>query len=100
METGFDVIGSVVIGILIGFIANKLIKKNKLGLFTSFGIGMVGALTGSFILNLSRIDYDSLISTVLIGYATSAIVAAIFLYIAFVMNKKQREQEQKEQQEK
>lgn len=91
METGFDVIGSITIGILIGFIANKLPKKNKLGLFTSFAIGMVGALSGSFILNLCRLDYDSLTSTVLIGYATSAIVAVIFLYTAFRVNKKQQQ---------
>lgn len=90
METGFDVIGSIVIGILIGFVANKLPKNNKLGLFTSFGIGMVGALFGSFVLNLCRLNYDSLTSTVLIGYAVSAIVATIFLYTAFRVNKKQQ----------
>lgn len=91
METGFDVIGSITIGTLIGFIGNKLPVKNKLGLFTSFGIGMVGALAGSFVLNLCRFNYDSLTSTVLIGYATSAIVAAIFLYTAFRVNKKQQQ---------
>lgn len=91
METGFDVIGSITIGILIGFIANKLPQKNKLGLFTSFGIGMVGALVGSFALNLFRLNDDSLMTTVLIGYVTSAIVAAIFLYTAFRVNKKQQQ---------
>lgn len=90
MEIGFYVIGSIIIGILIGFIANKLSQKNKLGLFTSFAIGMVGALTGSFILNLCRINFDSLTSTVLIGYAVSAMVAVIFLYTAFRVNKKQQ----------
>ena len=90
METGFDVIGSILIGILIGFVANKLPRKNKLGLFTSFAIGMIGALVGSFVLNLCRINYDSLISSVLIGYATSAIVATVFLYTAFRVNKQQQ----------
>ena len=89
METGFDVIGSILIGILIGFVANKLPRKNKLGLFTSFAIGMIGALVGSFVLNLCRINYDSLVSSVLIGYATSAIVATVFLYTAFKVNKQQ-----------
>lgn len=90
METGFDVIGSILIGILIGFVANKLPRKNKLGLFTSFAIGMIGALVGSFVLNLCRINYDSLVSSVLIGYATSAIVATVFLYTAFKVNKQQQ----------
>lgn len=90
METGFDVIGSILIGILIGFVANKLPRKNKLGLFTSFAIGMIGALVGSFVLNLCRINYDSLVSSVLIGYATSAIVATVFLYTAFRVNKQQQ----------
>ncbi len=88
METGFDVIGSIVIGILLGFITNKLTRKHKLGLFTGFAIGMVGALIGSFVLNLCRFNYDSFTSAVLIGYAFSAIVAAIFLYTAFRINNK------------
>lgn len=90
METGFDVIGSILIGILIGFVANKLPRKNKLGLFTSFAIGMIGALVGSFVLNLCRVNYDSLVSSILIGYATSAIVATVFLYTAFKVNKQQQ----------
>lgn len=97
MDIGFDVIGSLVIGILIGYIANKLPKKNKLGLFTSFSIGMIGALLGSFVLNLFRLDYESLTSNVLIGYATAASVAAIFLYTAFIINRKQEQEEQKQQ---
>lgn len=91
METGFDVIGSIAIGILIGFIANKLPEDNRLGLFTNFAFGMVGALLGSFVLNLCRFNYDSLISSVLIGYAISAIVATIFLYTAYRVNKKQQQ---------
>lgn len=89
METGFDVLGSITIGILMGAIANKLSKKYKIGLLSNFAVGMIGALTGSFILNLFRFNYDSFISLVLIGYATSIIVAAIFLFIAFKVNKKQ-----------
>lgn len=91
METGFDVIGSILIGILIGFVANKLPRRNKLGLFTNFAIGMVGALVGSVVLNLFRLNYDSLTSSVLIGYGTSTIVASLFLYIAFIVNKKQQQ---------
>lgn len=90
METGFDVIGSIAIGIFLGFIANSLPKRHKVGLFANFAIGMIGNFVGSFVLNLCRLEYNSFMSSILIGYATSAIVATIFLYIAFMINRQQQ----------
>ena len=46
--SGVGLIGAIIIGILAGFIAEKVMRRNH-GLLTNLLVGVVGAFLGSFI---------------------------------------------------
>lgn len=46
--SGVGLLGAILIGILAGFIAEKVMRRNH-GLVTNLIVGVVGALLGSFI---------------------------------------------------
>ena len=46
--SGVGIIGAIIIGILAGFIAEKVMRRNH-GLLTNLVVGVVGAFLGSFI---------------------------------------------------
>src|SRR5688572_27305383 len=46
--SGVGIIGAIIIGILAGFIAEKVMRRNH-GLLTNLIVGVVGAFLGSFI---------------------------------------------------
>jgi len=51
MGSGVGIIGWIIIGILAGWIAEKVLKRNH-GLLTNLIVGVVGALLGGFLAGL------------------------------------------------
>ncbi|MFN4288155.1 MAG: GlsB/YeaQ/YmgE family stress response membrane protein [Brevundimonas sp.] len=54
--TGFGIIAWIVIGIIAGWLAEKIMKRDH-GLITNLIVGVVGALIGGFIAN--SLGYDA-----------------------------------------
>jgi uncharacterized membrane protein YeaQ/YmgE (transglycosylase-associated protein family) len=76
MEDGMGIIGWIVIGILAGWIAEKVMKRNH-GLITNLVVGVVGALLGGFIAGMLGLGANGLIMSLLI--ATAGAVLLLFL---------------------
>jgi uncharacterized membrane protein YeaQ/YmgE (transglycosylase-associated protein family) len=68
MASGMGIIGWIVIGIIAGWIAEKVMKRNH-GLLTNLIVGVVGAFLGGFI--ATRIGLGPT------GWVTSLIVASL-----------------------
>ncbi len=47
-----SIIGWVVLGLLAGFIASKIVNKSGAGVFLDIVLGIVGAVVGGFLFNL------------------------------------------------
>lgn len=71
---GVGWIGAIIIGILAGWIAEKLMKRDH-GLLTNLIVGIVGAIIGKFlIVDLLNIGYEGWIMSLL-----AAVVGAVIL---------------------
>jgi uncharacterized membrane protein YeaQ/YmgE (transglycosylase-associated protein family) len=47
-----SIIGWIVLGLVAGFIASKIVNKSGEGLFLDIVLGIVGAVVGGFVFNL------------------------------------------------
>jgi uncharacterized membrane protein YeaQ/YmgE (transglycosylase-associated protein family) len=65
---GVGLIGAIIIGILAGWIAEKLMNRHH-GLLTNLAVGLVGALIGGFLANA--------LGFVWMGWVGSLIVSSI-----------------------
>lgn len=71
------IIGSIIIGIAAGFIAEKVMKRNH-GLLTNLIVGLVGGLIGHFIAQFVPLDLDpNWLDNLL--YATLGAIILLFL---------------------
>lgn len=70
---------AIVIGILAGWIAEKLMKRDH-GLLTNLVVGLVGALIGRFILGLVGVDLEG-DSQFLWSLGAAVLGAVILLFI-------------------
>jgi uncharacterized membrane protein YeaQ/YmgE (transglycosylase-associated protein family) len=50
-EVGMSVIGWIVLGLIAGFIASKIVNKEGEGLILDIVLGVVGAIVGGFLFN-------------------------------------------------
>lgn len=74
---GVGWIGTIILGILAGWIAEKVTSRDH-GLFMNLIIGLVGAVIGRFIaMNILNISYGGWIQSLIV----SAIGAIILLFI-------------------
>jgi uncharacterized membrane protein YeaQ/YmgE (transglycosylase-associated protein family) len=73
---GVGILGAIVIGILAGFIAEKVMGRNH-GLLTNLIVGLVGAVLGSFIAGALGIGGSGLIWSLII----STIGAILLLFL-------------------
>lgn len=64
----------IVIGLLAGWLAGKIIKGRSFGLIGNLIVGVIGAIIGAYLFELLGISISGLI-----GSAISAIVGAIIL---------------------
>ena len=67
---------AIVIGILAGFIAEKIMRRNH-GLLTNLIVGLVGALIGKFVIHLLGYDYAGFLPS--LGAAVLGAVILLFL---------------------
>ena len=77
---GVGIIGAIVIGILAGWIAEKVMRRNH-GILTNLIVGVVGAFLGAFLAGLMDIEYGGFIGTLLV--ATVGAVLLLFLWGMF-----------------
>jgi uncharacterized membrane protein YeaQ/YmgE (transglycosylase-associated protein family) len=64
--SGVGLIGAIVIGILAGWIAEKVMRRNH-GLITNLVVGVVGALIGAFIAGVLGIAYNGWVGSLLVS---------------------------------
>lgn len=76
MENGVGIIGWIVIGIVAGWIAEKVMKRNH-GLLTNLVVGVVGALLGGFIANMLGFGANGFLMTLVI--ATLGAILLLFI---------------------
>jgi len=74
--SGVGILGAIIIGILAGWLAEKIMKRNH-GLLTNLAVGLVGALLGAFVANLVGINFGGWIGSLLIS--TAGAVLLLFL---------------------
>lgn len=72
--SGVGILGAIIIGILAGWIAEKVMRRNH-GLLTNLIVGVVGAFLGSFVASLLGLGAGSGV----IGSLIVATVGAILL---------------------
>jgi uncharacterized membrane protein YeaQ/YmgE (transglycosylase-associated protein family) len=56
--SGVGILGAIIIGILAGFIAEKVMRRNH-GILTNLIVGVVGAFIGSFVATMLGFDAGS-----------------------------------------
>jgi len=74
--SGVGIIGAIIIGILAGWIAEKVMKRNH-GLITNLVVGLVGSLLGAFVANALNIGFGGWIGSLLIS--TAGAILLLFL---------------------
>jgi uncharacterized membrane protein YeaQ/YmgE (transglycosylase-associated protein family) len=75
--SGVGLIGAIIIGILAGFIAEKVMRRNH-GLLTNLIVGVVGAFLGSFIATALGIGTGSgIVPSLLV--ATAGAILLLFI---------------------
>ena len=74
--SGVGIIGAIVIGILAGWIAEKVMNRNH-GILTNLVVGVVGSFIGAFVANALGIVWMGLIGSLLIS--TAGAILLLFL---------------------
>ena len=74
--SGVGIIGAILIGILAGWIAEKVMKRNH-GLLTNLIVGVVGGLLGAFVANLLGINFGGFIGSLLVSTAGAVVLLLI-----------------------
>ena len=73
---GVGIIGFILIGILAGWIAEKVMKRNH-GLLTNLAVGVVGALIGGFLAGMLGLGASGLIGSLIV--ATLGAILLLFI---------------------
>lgn len=74
--SGVSIIGAIVIGILAGWIAEKVMARNH-GILTNLVVGLVGSFLGAFIAYLFGFTYQGFLPSLLV----SAVGAILLLFL-------------------
>lgn len=74
--SGVGILGAIIIGILAGWIAEKIMKRNH-GLITNLIVGLVGALLGAFVANALGVNFGGWIGSLLVS--TAGAILLLFL---------------------
>lgn len=77
-------LASIIIGILVGWLAGKIMKSSH-GLLVNFLLGWAGSFLGKFIADLLKISSDGLVGDILFSVAGACLI--LFIFNSF--NKKQ-----------
>ena len=82
---GFGFIAWIIIGIIAGWLAEKIMKRDH-GLWTNLIVGVVGALIGGFLVN-NVFGYDAAGSWI-VGIIVATLGAVILLFILGLIKKR------------
>ena len=75
--SGFGFIAWIIIGIIAGWLAEKIMKRDH-GLITNLIVGIVGALLGGFLVNLMGWDAGG---SWIVGIIVATLGAVILLFL-------------------
>ncbi len=78
------IIGSIIIGILAGFIAGKIMRGGGYGCLINLILGVVGGAFGGWMFRLLGMTWGGIIGQL----CTAVVGAVVLLYIASLFNKK------------
>ena len=83
--SGFGFIAWIIIGIVAGWLAEKIMKRSH-GLLTNLIVGVVGALIGGFLAgNLLGVDADG---NWIVGIVVATVGAVVLLFLLGLVKKK------------
>lgn len=71
---GYGIFATIIVGLIIGFIADKIMGPGGLGLLWSIILGLVGSVVGGFIFSLFGMGGYGFIGQILIGVVGACIV--------------------------
>lgn len=74
--SGVGLIGAIIIGILAGWIAEKVMKRDH-GLLTNLIVGVAGALIGGFLASALGIGFGGWIGSLIVSTLGAIILLAI-----------------------
>ncbi|SRR5579883_228432 len=81
--SGFGLIGWLLIGLIAGFLAGKIMRGTGYGLLGDIVVGLVGALIGGWLTNLLVPDANlGLIMSIIVSIIGACILIAIVRFIA------------------
>lgn len=82
---GVGLLGAIVIGILAGWIAEKVMRRNH-GLLTNLIVGVIGAFLGAFVAGMLDINYGGFVGTLIV--ATAGAILLLFLLGLFTSRRR------------
>ena len=83
--SGFGFIAWIIIGIVAGWLAEKIMKRNQ-GLLTNLVVGVIGALIGGFLANnLLGVDAGG---NWIVGVVVATVGAVILLFLLGLIKKR------------
>jgi len=82
--SGVGLIGAIIIGILAGWIAEQVMKRNH-GILTNLVVGVVGALLGAFLARMLGIQFGGWIGSLVVST-----IGAILLLLILGMVRRPR----------
>ncbi|WP_333587406.1 GlsB/YeaQ/YmgE family stress response membrane protein [Phenylobacterium sp.] len=74
--SGVGILSAIIIGILAGWIAEKIMKRDH-GLFTNLLVGLVGALIGGFIANAIDFPFSGFLGSLIVSTVGAVLLLAI-----------------------
>ncbi|MCW8086526.1 GlsB/YeaQ/YmgE family stress response membrane protein [Sabulicella glaciei] len=74
--SGVGLIGAIIIGLLAGWIAEKIMNRSH-GLLTNLIVGLVGALLGGFLAGMLGLAYDGWLPSLIISTIGAVLLLAI-----------------------
>ena len=81
----YTLLGSILIGMLAGFIAGKLMRGGGFGCLLNLVLGVIGGVVGSYVLDYFDITWQH---SVLARLGTSVLGASLILLVASLFNRK------------
>jgi uncharacterized membrane protein YeaQ/YmgE (transglycosylase-associated protein family) len=78
----------IVLGLIVGFIASKILNKTGYGLRRDCLLGVVGAIVGGFLSNLLRKSSDSGVD--LYSALVAIVGAAVFMFVYHALFRRRR----------
>lgn len=74
--SGVGIIGAIIIGILAGWIAEQIMKRNH-GLLTNLIVGVVGSFLGAFVASALGINWGGFVGSLVISTIGAILLLAL-----------------------